>query len=190
MGQLTAQTAPHTPGVPAPPQVRKPAHVPHDRVALHPSESAPHVLAWAAHVVGTHAPLPQTFGVPPPPQVCVPRQPPHCTVPPHPSSIAPQVFPALAQVFGKHPPSPPQLPQAIVPPQPSSTAPQAPPHVVRHPLGVSWQTPHFPCASQHPPRHVCTVHQGASSGTAPHPQSAPTTTDSTLNRIAAPRLKS
>lgn len=70
-------------------QVEPAAHVPHESVPPQPLEIVPHVLPWAAQVVGvqlgTHTlPVPQTRPVP---------QAPHARVLPQPSDTVPQFLP-------------------------------------------------------------------------------------------------
>src|SRR5262249_14675891 len=56
----------HTPATPPPPQICGSAQVPQPSHPPQPSGSAPHVLPWAAQVVGVHPP-PQTLALPLPP---------------------------------------------------------------------------------------------------------------------------
>src|SRR5262249_3881020 len=87
----------HTPATPPPPQICGSAQVPQPSHPPQPSGSAPHVLPWAAQVVGVQPP-PQTLAVPPPPHVAGRVQVPQTTVLPRPSGIVPQFLPSAAHV--------------------------------------------------------------------------------------------
>jgi len=98
--------APHTLGVPPPPQVWPEPQVPHCRTELQPSLIVPQFFPWAAQVVGEQLPTPQTFAVPPPPQLWPEPQVPQLTLPPQPSGMLPQFWPGPHAVRGVQLPPP------------------------------------------------------------------------------------
>jgi hypothetical protein len=67
--QVDASVWPQTLGLPPPPHVSAPVHVPHWSIPPQPSDCAPQLKPSLAHVVGTQATLPHWLGVPPPPHV-------------------------------------------------------------------------------------------------------------------------
>jgi hypothetical protein len=76
--------APHTLGVPPPPQLAGAAQEPQLRTLPQPSPSWPQLIPREAQVAGVQA-LPHTLAVPPPPQVWGEVQLPQVIVPPQPS---------------------------------------------------------------------------------------------------------
>lgn len=50
------EAEPHAFGIPAPPHVSGAEHVPHDSIAVQPSEMSPQVAANCSQVRGTHVP--------------------------------------------------------------------------------------------------------------------------------------
>src|ERR1044072_7130816 len=81
---------PQTLGVPPPPQVMPPAHVPQLRTPPQPSGTSSQSKASSAQLFGLQPGLPQTCSTPPPPQVVPSGQPPQSSVPPQLSGMAPQ----------------------------------------------------------------------------------------------------
>src|SRR6202012_2666026 len=76
--------APHTPGVPPPPQVCPVGQGPQASRLPQPSPAGPHLIPWPAQVSGVQrfaSACPQTPFTPPPPQVCGATQSPQSWVP-------------------------------------------------------------------------------------------------------------
>src|ERR1700722_14090002 len=89
--------APHTFGVPPPPQSSPVGQVvppsgPQATIPPHPSATTPQFIAPEQAATGMHAATPpHTLGVPPPPQVAGAVQEPQVYVLPHPSPTSPQL---------------------------------------------------------------------------------------------------
>ncbi len=84
---------PHTPGIPAPPQVNGGVQLPHSITLPQPSPAGPQWRPWSAQVCGWHAGEPQAPAVPLPPQVVPAGHIPQSSVPPQPSPAGPHESP-------------------------------------------------------------------------------------------------
>jgi hypothetical protein len=155
-----------TSGVPPPPHVSCPVHIPQLRLPPHPSEGVPQFARSAAQVVGMQ---PHRLGVPPPPHVVGPAHVPQSSVPPQLSDTVPHESPSDAQVAGTQGPAPhwfgfpppPQVrdaahvPHVTVPPHPFFAVPQVAPSCAHvsgvhpHSLGTP-PPPHDAGGSQTP----------------------------------------
>jgi hypothetical protein len=85
----THAIVPHWLGVPPPPHVSVPVHVPQLSVPPQPFDCVPQFAPSVAHVLGVQTPpsatVPHTPGLPAPPQLSVPVQVPHWITLPQPS---------------------------------------------------------------------------------------------------------
>src|SRR5438045_1423101 len=121
-----SRAAPHTPGIPAPPQVCPPEQPPQSCCPPQPSPTVPQYLPFACwQAMGVHAPEsgaePHTLGMPSPPQVCPVGHMPQSCLPPQPLPTMPQYWPlAFEHCVGVQAPesvAAPQTPGRPAPPQ-------------------------------------------------------------------------
>src|SRR4051812_6952681 len=92
----------HAPAV----QVSPPSQWPQASMVPQPSETEPHCIFSASHVVGLQDPAAHTFATPPPPQASPSPQLPQDSIVPQPSSMSPQFLASAAHVVGVHPGAP------------------------------------------------------------------------------------